>query len=197
MPDTTRLPAGIWIEVDTSAVASPVNTIVRDSTDGQLYVSTNAVTPTYTQLSNASGVATQKLRLQLGDLPAATSTGTTFWGTALPAGALFLGASAYFNSAIALGGGGVTAVTLATGLGDNPGGSQIFQVTADVPLQGKGIGPISAYSDATDFINGPAVAGVAQQPYYGLTATGGNLNTLAAFDLSIVYYYVPIGLTFP
>lgn len=54
MADATRLPEGIIIEVDTTTVASPVDTIVRDTTDGQLYVSTNAVVPTYTALTGVS-----------------------------------------------------------------------------------------------------------------------------------------------
>lgn len=68
MADTTRLIGpddlgGLWIE-GTLTTARPVDTIVRNTLDGELYVSTNAVVATYTQLTNSGS----------GSAPTITST---------------------------------------------------------------------------------------------------------------------------
>lgn len=56
MADATRLTGpnglgGLWIQ-GTLAIARPLDTIVRNTADGELYVSTNATVPTYTKLTN-------------------------------------------------------------------------------------------------------------------------------------------------
>jgi hypothetical protein len=71
MADATRLPQGIIIEVDIATVASPVDTIVRDTTSGELYVSTNATVPTYTQLTGTGSLITTPWTDISGDLVAA------------------------------------------------------------------------------------------------------------------------------
>lgn len=58
MPDASRFPAGLVIEGDL-AVARPLNTIVRSTSDGLLYVSTNATVATYSALSAAGSAVTE------------------------------------------------------------------------------------------------------------------------------------------
>jgi hypothetical protein len=52
MADVTRLPEGVWIEGDLTT-ARPVDAVVRNTLDGALYVSDNALVPSYTLLGNA------------------------------------------------------------------------------------------------------------------------------------------------
>ena len=63
MADATRLvdtadQGGLWIQ-GTLATARPIGTIVRNTADGLLYVSTNAVVATYTQLTGTSPIKSQ------------------------------------------------------------------------------------------------------------------------------------------
>jgi len=53
MADATRLPQGIVIQ-GSLLIARPIGTIVRNTADGALYASTNAVVPTYIAVASAS-----------------------------------------------------------------------------------------------------------------------------------------------
>ena len=52
--DVSRFPEGVWIE-GSLLIARPVDAIIRDTLGGELWVSTDAVVATYTQLTGGGG----------------------------------------------------------------------------------------------------------------------------------------------
>jgi hypothetical protein len=128
-------------------------------------------------------------RIQQADLPAAASTGTTFFGAAIPAGKVVLGGLIYLNEDVDVGASGITSVAVVSGVGEGSAADSC-QVTADINLVGETDTPkyLHAYNDPSEFLSGVGAVAVQSNAFYGITASGGSatLSDLVAFDITIV-----------
>jgi hypothetical protein len=126
-------------------------------------------------------------RIQLSDLPAATSTGTTFFGPNVPAGKVVVGGLIYMNSDVDVGASGITSVKVFSGVGE-VSAADSCPVTEDLQLVGETSTPkfLHAYNDPTDFQKGVGAIAVDSQAFYEITADNANLDQLTAFDITVV-----------
>jgi hypothetical protein len=155
-----------------------------------LTTETNPGTASWTD-AGLLGYVVHQIRVQLADLPAAPTTGNLSFGSVIPANTVVIGASIRVNTAVALGGSGITIVNVTTGVF-----SANLITTADVVGAGSGT-YINAFNDAPSFTIPPVVTDTTGQPVFAITSDGPDLNLLAAFDVTIFVIASTTVLTVP
>jgi hypothetical protein len=136
-----------------------------------------------------------KQRIQLADLPASPNTNTQFFSPTVTVAANrpVRGALVYVND-IDAGASGITAVNMTFGFGTLGPPVRAMQIATSVDVLGTtpsgGLpGYITPQEDPASYYKGPLfVLPVDSEPFYSIQATGGNLNTLAAFDVTVLVF---------
>jgi hypothetical protein len=198
MADASRFPQGIIIQLDISAVASPVSTIVRDTTTGELYVSNNASTPSYVQLTNTGSGATVfgAYRLKQADMPAGLSTGVTFFGNTFVPNTPHWGCLVLNNSAPDVGASGITQLNLFVGVA-NLGFTKQDIMLNSLNIVGSSAGYQDVLNNSTEYISGVHSIDETHRPYTTLTAVGANLDQLVTLDTTVIVYSASSAPTLP
>ena len=145
-------------------------------------------------------VQVYKQRVQLADLPAATTTGVVAWTTAVPTGSLVIGGALGINADVDLGASGITVLECALLAGQ----TNVF-LTLDVAgALGTGSPRVLTRENSTGdfpdtaYAKGPVVqTGPLEGVFYQITATGGNLDQLAAFDVTFILLTTTTLITLP
>jgi len=186
------------VVADPSGVlTAPIGSLAIRSDTAVTYQNTDGGT-TWVSLSAGGSVTSIQKRIQLGDLPAATTLNTPF-DDAIPADGVILGATYIVTEAPA--GGGVVTCELTTGrFPELPAGFLVpatelvgapvgYPPLTAVPVSGLAVGMLSG---------GPTLDGAAWTPYILLDAGAVVLNTLTNFDVTCYVFYTTLtGFTLP
>lgn len=199
--DSVYLSATVAGDITLTATNEQVGWVTSVGATGLVWISPQARTAT---TATTSGTTVVKERVQLADMPAATSLGLTYAGPVLAPNTVVSGVLIYQNADTTVGASGITALDVIMVVTDDPT-TKIAALTTQVDLFGSTGAPVTGsprYLDIDD-INvttisaGPIALPIAGQCAYNLLATGNDLDQLTALDFTLFWLVTPTVLVVP